>query len=205
MPEEPQIFFLSDIDQLFIESLADDSTFPTQLHHLDNRINTRNSHPSPAQSTSTQSTLDTPISSTTCTTSSPSASEAAQEVPEGKVKIDRVPRTKKCSTCKKEFLGDVSYRQHVQRGKCFAQRFPCTALGCGKTFPSERSLERHQNSSCRSSMQPKRFACTCDKRYARKDELIRHTKKKNDGRTFPEHRCKACDHGHCICPSGRTR
>lgn len=196
-PEESQSCFPSDINYLFSESLADISTFSNQLHHLNDRINNHISHPSPAQSTSTQSAFDTPISMTTCTVSPPSACETLQNDLKGKVEIDRVSRTHKCPTCEKKFYGDISYKRHIQSRKCLRE-FRCLGFGCDKSFALKKDLQRHRG-SCKSNKKSKHCACTCDNRYARKDELNRHMKNKNVDKTFPDHRCQACDLSRCIC------
>lgn len=76
----------------------------------------------------------------------------------------------KCPQCFKPFPSERHLGYHIQESHSKICGF------CGRGFGLSKDLKRHQDTtSCLNGSAPTRpFACTCGKRFARKDHLQRH-------------------------------
>lgn len=208
MPElEPRTCSPTDIIHSIYESPVVDFQSQYQFNN-EEYIHDHNFHHSSSFSASTQSISNTPSASSSALSSfappTPESCKVTDDRPDGKRMIDASPKFIPCSMCKRRFSSECSYQQHIRLHRCRQISFACTETGYERTFTSQKDLHRHRASSCRFRMQLERFLCTCDKSFARKDVRKRHMEKQNAGKAFPEHRCKACNHGHCECVLDRN-
>ena len=60
--------------------------------------------------------------------------------------------------------------------------FTCEIEGCGQVVKTARSLLRHKQTVHKEQFAGLPIVCSCGKQYPRKDHLVRHMKKCQDGR-----------------------
>jgi len=91
---------------------------------------------------------------------SPDYSTPAQNDEAPKLPVPRL-HTSECPTCYRPFTSQYQLREHVKKSH---QSFICN--DCCTIFKYNKDLKRHQNTE--------KAACSCGKKYARHDGLLRH-------------------------------
>lgn len=119
------------------------------------------------KSTSSELSSTPELRSSRLSSSSRSNGHTSDDNPVGKMRIDKNP---------------VARRRHVS----LAQTFTCAV--CSTTFKAERSLERHQQSSC--GDKHRKFVCACGKFLKRRDILLRHVRDLNTREKTSHHKIK---------------
>jgi hypothetical protein len=135
--------------------------------------------------------------------------QVSSDAPSGKMEIAPAGAKHVCPTCRESFASDLRYRKHRSALSCQTQ-YLCH--DCERKFKNAKDLQRHRghtkaDSSCPKlkavASRVKSFACTCNlNAYTRKDSLLRHFRE-HAGIDPQSHRCRACDHAPCSCPSER--
>lgn len=105
--------------------------------------------------------------------------------------IEKISEKFRCEECEIDLNSQQKFNIHMAEihGMSGAKVYPCTELGCTRTFSAPSSLTYHKFSSHNKSV----FFCTepgCNKQFKIKNLLTRHLKTHSSERTFA---CEQCD------------
>ncbi|XP_035716009.1 zinc finger protein 570-like [Folsomia candida] len=87
----------------------------------------------------------------------------------------RFKKLPSCDTCQRVFSNSYNLQRHVDAIHSTKERprFPCTSLGCGKTYQNKRGLLHHVKTE--HAENPVRFPCTlCEKEFKTRLQVQNH-------------------------------